>query len=92
MIKIKDLEARTSRPSDLDAQLLQTTGCGVSEIDTILAAGVDRAALALRPFLGTDAPQIGDLARIIAADPDAVPAIRKLYAGVAPADASTETQ
>jgi hypothetical protein len=80
MIKFGGLELKTSRPSDLDAQLITTTGCGVKELDTILGAGPDRAARALLPFLDKEAPAFGELARAIAGDPGALPAIRKLYA------------
>lgn len=90
MIKFGGLDLKTSRPSDLDAQLIATTGCGVKELDTILGAGPDRAARAVLPFLDKDAPPFGDLARAIAADPGALPAIRKLYGDV-PAAAAPAT-
>lgn len=88
MIKLGGFDLKTSRPSDLDAQLIATTGCGVKELDTILGAGSDRAARAVQPFLDKEAPSFGELARAIAGDPAAVPAIRKLYADVPAAPAS----
>jgi hypothetical protein len=68
------------RPDDLDAQLVADTGCDAAEIETLLSAGPDRAARALRPFLANDAPDIGTLAAAIARDPAAIAAIRALYA------------
>jgi hypothetical protein len=82
MIKIAGTDLKTSRPSDLDAKLIASTGCAAKEIETLLAAGPDRAARALAPFLDKDAPALNELAQRIAGDPLAVPAIRKLYADV----------
>lgn len=82
MIKIADKDLKTSRPADLDARLIASTGCGTSEVETLLAAGPDRAARALAPFLDKDAPALIELAQMIAADSAAIPAIRKLYADV----------
>ncbi len=84
MFKLAGKEVKTSRPTDLDKALLATTGCSAAEIDTILGAGPDRAAHALRPFLTEkDAFPGHDLARAIASDPEALANIRKLYADAA---------
>jgi len=84
MIIIAGKELPTKRPTDLDAQLVAATGFGVREIDTLLAAGPDRAARALAPFLDKDAPSVRHLSRDIAGDPGAIPAIRALYAKAEP--------
>lgn len=81
MFKLAGKDVKTSRPTDLDKALLATTGCSAAEIDTILAAGPDRAAQALRPFMTEkDAFPGHDLARAIASDPEALANIRQLYA------------
>ena len=86
MITIAGTSLKTSKPKDLDAQLVASTGCSSREIATILSAGPDRAARALRPFLEKDALPGSDLARAIVQDPDAVAAIATLYAGLSEAD------
>lgn len=65
--------------ADIDAQLVATTGCGIDEIEPLLASGPDRAALALMPLL-EEPMELLDLARLIAADPAATGEIRSLYA------------
>lgn len=80
MIKINGKDLRTSKPADLDAQLIASTGHGLSEAQALLGAGPSVAARALAPFLGKDAPALNELANDIAADPDAIGAIAKLYA------------
>lgn len=80
MIKFAGKDLKTTRPSNLNDQLIAGTGCGVGEIETLLAAGPDRVARALAPFLDKDAPPHSELAQLIAGDSAAIPAIRKLYA------------
>ena len=78
-------------PADIDAQLVTATGCGIDELDELLSAGPDRAALALMPILepvaeavepvDPDTPdRMTAVARLIAADPAAIGAIRGAYA------------
>jgi hypothetical protein len=89
MIKINGVDVLASKPSDLDAQLLASTGCSSAEIDVLLAGGPDRAAKALRPFLAVDVLPGGALALAIASDSHALGAIRKLYEpdkAIAPAE------
>ena len=79
-------------PADIDAQLVIATGCGIDELEPLLSAGPDRVAAALMPILaepeGDDEPMGRlDLARLIAADPDAIGAIRDAYAELLQADA-----
>jgi hypothetical protein len=88
MVKINGKDLRTSKPTDLDAQLIASTGHGEREVQALLSAGSSLAARALAPFLGKDAPAMNELACDIAADPDAIGAIAKLYA--LPADAVEE--
>lgn len=88
-MKVGNLVLAPRRPDDLDAQLVQATGCASHEIETLLAAGPDRAARALLPFLGEDAPAIGALAGAIVADPRAIDAIRALYAQSMPVAVAT---
>jgi len=83
MITIAGTPLKTSKPKDLDEQLVKSTGCSSSEIATILAAGPDRAARALRPFLEPDTLPGGELGSAIASDSNAVSEIGKLYAGLA---------
>ncbi len=88
-------------PADIDVQLVTTTGCGIDELDDLLSAGPDRAALALIPILepaavaaapiDPDTPdRMTEIARLIASDPAAVSAIRGAYAdllsNIAPPD------
>ena len=86
MIKLNGEQYKTSRPADLDAKLIAATGCSSAEIGTLLAAGGDRAAAALRPFLEAEALPGLELNRAIAADPGAREAIRDLYAKVPAAE------
>ena len=53
-----------------------------SEVQSLLSAGPSLAARALAPFLGKDepAPDLNELGSDIAADPEAIGAIAKLYA------------
>lgn len=88
MIKINGKDFRTSKPADLDNQLIAYTGHDSSEVQTLLSAGPAVAARALAPFLGKDTPAMNELANNIAADPDAIGAIAKLYA--LPADTVEE--
>lgn len=72
-------------PADIDAQLVTATGCGIDELEPLLSAGPDRVAAALMPILAEpagDAEPLDrrELARLIAADPDAIGAIRDAYA------------
>jgi len=69
-----------SMPADIDSQLAETSGCGVREIDTILAAGNHRAAMALHPLLGVGAPPIFAIARAIASGEVVIDDIRTAYA------------
>ncbi|WP_242149615.1 hypothetical protein [Sphingomonas sp. BAUL-RG-20F-R05-02] len=85
MIKINGHDLKTSKPSDLDASLIEATGCSSAEVEKLLGSGPDRAARALRPFLADDVLPGGDLAAAIAADSGALDQIRTLYA---PAPAS----
>ena len=83
-IKLAGKSRKTTRPNDLDKQLIAATGCGEKEIEMLLSAGPDRAARALRPFLEDGVLPGPELPRAIAADPTAIDAIRQLYA--APVD------
>ncbi|WP_010218936.1 hypothetical protein [Sphingomonas sp. PAMC 26621] len=88
MIKINGNSLPTSKPQDLDEQLIASTGHGVREVHALLGGGPGLAARALAPFLGKDAPALNELACDIAADPDSIGAIAKLYA--LPADVVVE--
>jgi hypothetical protein len=92
MITINGKEFRTNRPTDLDEQLIASTGHGVRELQSVLSAGPSLAARALAPYLGkhddSPAPNLNELACDIAADPNAVGEIAKLYA--LPADTVEE--
>jgi hypothetical protein len=91
MITIAGHDLKTSKPKDLDAQLIASTGCSSREIATILGAGPDRAARALRPFLENNVLPGSDLARAIVQDSEAIATIAKLYAGLSdPTEASVE--
>jgi len=79
MIKIHGKDLKTSKPSNLDDLLIAATGCSSAEVDKLLAGGPDLAAHALRPFIDHGDLPGGELGAAIAADPDAVAAIRKLY-------------
>lgn len=79
-MKIANNDVKITSPKDLNGQLIAATGCGINEIETVLAAGPDRAARALRPFLEDGTLPGPELARAIAADPTLVDGIRALYA------------
>lgn len=79
-MKIAGKDVKITSPKDLSDQLVAATGCGAHEIETVLAAGPDRAARALRPFLEPDFLPGPELARAIAADPALIDDIRALYA------------
>lgn len=78
-LKIGGTSYKTRRPTDLDAQLIASTGCSAAEIDKLIAAGPDRLAHAIAPFLGDDAPEHCELARAVAADPAAAENVQQLY-------------
>lgn len=67
MITIGEHKLPTSRPADLDAALIASTGCGAAEHAGMLRAGgtAFQVAQALHPLLGKDAPSVGELAGII---------------------------
>jgi len=90
MITINGKSFRTSKPQDLDEKLVALTGHGQHEVQALLSAGPSLAARALAPYLGKDepAPHLNELACDIAADPDAIGKIAKLYA--LPADTVEE--
>ena len=92
MITINGKSFRTSKPQDLDEKLVALTGHGQHEVQALLSAGPSLAARALMPYLGKHegepAPDLNELANDIAADPDAIGAIAKLYA--LPADTVEE--
>lgn len=81
MIKINGKDLKTSRPSDLDAQLVASTGHGEREVQSLLNSGLGLAARALMPHLAEPGDlTFGELANEIANDPDAIAEIGKLYA------------
>lgn len=65
-IGAKTLAIRT--PADLDDRLVAMTGCTADEIRGQLREGGHprHVATALYPFLGEDAPSVGELASLIA--------------------------
>ena len=72
-------------PADIDVQLVTETGCGIDELEPLLSAGPDRVAAVLMPILAEPEGKAEpvsrfELARLIAADPDAIGAIRDAYA------------
>lgn len=79
-MKIAGKDVKTTLPKDLNDRLVAATGCGINEIETVLAAGPDRAARALRPFLEDGTLPGPELARAIAAEPALIDGIRELYA------------
>lgn len=81
-LKIGGTSYKTRRPTDLDAQLIASTGCSAAEIDKLIAAGPDRMAHAVAPFV--DDTDHCELARAIAGDQDAADQIRQLYSDHAP--------
>jgi hypothetical protein len=92
MITINGNSYRTSKPTDLDEKLIASTGHGQREVQALISGGPSLAARALAPYLGKHegepAPDLNVLACDIAADPDAISAIAKLYA--LPADTVEE--
>jgi hypothetical protein len=86
MLKIGTLELAllASRPDDLDAQLIASTGCSSAEIETLLSAGPDRIARAALPFLAEGAPDHATIARAVVGNIDAArDTVRALYAAPA---------
>lgn len=79
-MKIAGKDVKTTLPENLNDRLIAATGCGINEIETVLAAGPDRAARALRPFLEDRTLPGPELARAIAAEPALIDGIRELYA------------
>lgn len=79
MIRINGADLKTSKPSDLTEQLVATTGCGPNELDKLLGGGPHLAARAVRPFLEAEVLPGSELSSAIAADRDALDAIRALY-------------
>lgn len=90
MITINGVGRKTSRPSNLNDQLIASTGHGAAEIEALLSSGPDRMARAVLPFLTGDVPPVNELAQAIANDRGAADAIRALYATV-PADVAAES-
>lgn len=82
MITIGEKQYKTSKPSNLDDQLIAATGCSSREVGLLLSGAPSLAAAALAPFLSEDKPEPVDLAQAIADDPAAIDAIRVLYAPV----------
>jgi len=81
MIKINGKDLKTSKPSNLDELLIASTGHGEREAQSLLNSGPGLAARALMPFLAEPGDMtVGDLAKEIASDPDAIAEIGKLYA------------
>lgn len=89
-MKIAGKDVKTTSPKDLNDRLVAATGCGINEIETVLAAGPDRAARALRPFLEDGTLPGPELARAIAAEPALIDGIRELYAKAGAPQAVTE--
>jgi hypothetical protein len=86
LITIGERSYTTHKPKDLDAALLESTGCNAAETAAAMAGNPNpgRLASALRPFLPDDAPSLPDLAAEIATSGDGVLAkVRKLYSGEA---------
>lgn len=79
MIKINGVALKTSKPANLDEQLVAATGCGPHELEKLLGGGPHLAARAIRPFLEAEVLPGTELASAIAADRDALDAIRTLY-------------
>jgi len=84
-IKIGSKSFKTRKPSDLDAALIETTGCNAAETARQLEGwpSPGRIASAVRPYLPEDAPSTPELAQAIAdADegPEVLIAVKKLYA------------
>ena len=70
MITIGEHKLPTSRPSNLDAALIETTGCSAAEHAAMRRSGgtAFQVAQALHPLLGKDAPDVGELASMIGED------------------------
>lgn len=82
-IKVGETSFKTRKPADLDAALLETTGCDAAETARHLAGYplAGHVAAALRPFLPDNAPSIPELALAIPVGDDAFIAdVRGLYA------------
>ena len=82
----------TRKPSNLDALLLDTTGCDAAETARHLAGypSAGRVAAALHPFLPNEAPSVTELAHAIpVGDVDFMAAVRGLYSTV-PEPAATK--
>jgi hypothetical protein len=95
-MKIGDKDYRTSRPDNLDAQLVSTLGLSAAEVAQQLAGAPmpHVVAAALRPCLPKDAPSIPEIASAISGDgyDDALTEARKLYAAPAPAAAAPSSK
>lgn len=90
-MKIGELNLKIAAPSDLDAQLLEATGCSAEEWKKMLAFPLMpfQLAQALLPFISKDAPHPLTLAEAIVANQaaDSVRAeLLQLYAGHVPAE------
>lgn len=93
-IKVDKKSFTTRKPSNLDAVLLDTTGCDAAETARHLAGypSAGRVAAALRPFLPSDAPSVAELAHAIpVGDVEFMAAVRGLYANVSEPAAATST-
>lgn len=80
---VGDKSFKTRKPADLDAALLETTGCDAAETARHLAGYplAGHVAAALRPFLPDNAPSVPELALAIPVGDDAFIAdVRGLYA------------
>ncbi|HEY1605622.1 MAG TPA: hypothetical protein VGF77_08475 [Allosphingosinicella sp.] len=91
-LKIGDKSFSTSKPDDLDGQLLASAGCNAGEMAGMLAGAplASTVAQAARPFLGKDAPDVPALADAI--DRAGIEQVRRdvlaLYSSPAAAPAS----
>lgn len=87
-IKIGGKSFATRKPSDLDAQLGETTGCNAAEVARMITgnARADLIARAMAPFL-TDGPTWQEVMMMLNADilGEAIADTAKLYAKVEPA-------
>ena len=85
MIKFGETEFRTSRPADLDAALIEATGCNAAEHAAALARGGTAFHVAQAAAAFINAP-IGDIAAAIADDHlvEARASVAALLAPVAP--------
>ena len=89
MIEFNGQKIPTSRPSDVDAALIDATGCNAAEHAAMLARGGTAAQVlqVLRPFLGKDAPPAHELTIGDAELPVVRAAVLALLAPPAPAKA-----